>query len=61
LQRTARSQRRCAHSGSSTSAATIDPQRQPEVAPERQTSEPTVCEELDAKLVKLRMSVMLEP
>ena len=45
----------------STSAATIDPQRQPEVAPERQTAEPTVCEAFDAQAVTLRMSVLLEP
>ena len=45
----------------STSATTIDPQRQPDVPPERQTFDPTVWEAFDAQPVTLRMSVLLEP
>ena len=40
---------------------TIDPQRQPDVPPEKQTREPIVWEEFDAQPVTLRMSVLLEP
>ena len=45
----------------STSAAMIDPQRHPEVAPEIQTAVPVTCEAFDAQALTLRMSVWLEP